>query len=161
MTSCKSVKVTFCNYLIINTKPPFVRKTYNTPSWLFRHFISEKVTLFWPFCWLKNGFCWLKSPKIAIMMYGRFVFFAQRRDTKKEMLGYMTIANERGAHFVYPFTQSHFYTFTRSHFFTFTRSHFFTFYDFHDSQLLAAPELITAKVWITNIKKKLVFEDFD
>ena len=57
---------------------------------------------------------------------------------KKEMLGYMTIANERGAHFVHPFTQSHFYTFTRSH--------FFTFYDFHDSQLLAAPELITAKV---------------
>ena len=83
MTSCKSVKVTFCNYLLINTKPPFVRKTYNTQSWLFRHFITEEVALFRPFCWPKNGFCWLKSPKIAIMMYGRFVFFAQRRDTKR------------------------------------------------------------------------------
>ena len=33
----------------------------------------------------------------------------------------MTIANERGAHFVHPFTQSHFYTKSLFHFLRFSR----------------------------------------
>ncbi len=49
--------------------------------------------------------------------------FLLNAETQKEMLGYMTIANERVTSFLFhPFTQSHFYTFTRNH--------FFTFYDF-------------------------------
>ena len=116
--------MTFCNYLIINAKPPFVRKTYNTQSWLFRHFITEKVALFRPFCWLKNGFCWLKSPKIAIMMYGRFVFFAQRRDTKRRCWATWLLLTKGALHFC--FTPLHKVTFSLLHFYTKSLFHFYT-----------------------------------
>jgi len=82
-----------------------------------------------------------------------FCVFCSTKRHKKEMLGYMTIANERGAHFVHPF-----YTKSLLHFYTKSLFHFLRFSRF---AIIGCAGADYGKGLNNKHKKETRFEDFD